>query len=68
MIEQLATFLGIVGAILIANDDKRGFYIWLLGNPLWIYHGVITQQYGLTLQFIVYTAITLFGIYKWRTK
>jgi hypothetical protein len=64
----IATGLSISGAILNAWKRVEGFYLWLIGNALWIWFGVVTHAPYIILLFSVYSLISLFGIYTWRKK
>ena len=66
--EYILTVLSIAGAILVAKKDHRGFYLWLISNPLWIIFDLIYKHYGQAFLFVVYTIITCYGIYEWKFK
>lgn len=68
MLEVVATTLSIIEAIFVARKDCRGFYFWLVANPLWVIFGILNQYYGQALLFTVYTFITGYGLFEWKNK
>ena len=60
------TFLSLLGAFLNARMDIRGFYIWIISNVGWIIINIYKEIYAGAALFIVYTAISAYGIYSWR--
>ena len=66
MMEQVATILGVLGAILNANKRKEGFYAWIAGNTLLVYINYTHKLYWLSVLFIIYIIICIWGLVKWR--
>lgn len=67
-VEYLAMALGIGGAILNACLMVEGFYLWVVGNILWIYLGVKGRMWGMVGMFAVYTCLSIWGIIYWGSK
>jgi len=65
MLTKIATILSVLGAILNANKQISGFYLWTISNILWIIYGYRSKQKYLTITFITYLIITLYGIWNW---
>jgi len=60
--------ISIIGAILNSKKDIRGFYFWIVANVAWV---IIDFMKGIPAQsilFIIYTGITIFGIYQWKKE
>lgn len=62
LIEWIATFIAITGALLNAFLLKQGFYLWIVSNSLWIFLGFKRKMYGLALTFLVFLIISIIGI------
>lgn len=64
MIEVLAVLLGIGGAIGVARNETRaaGFGAWVIGNFLWVQHGITTGDLWLAGLFLAYEATAIYGL------
>lgn len=63
MIEKLGTSLGIIGAVFVAlGKPLTANLIWVVSNPLLIYHNYKINQASQSRMFVVFTVISLFGI------
>lgn len=65
IMEWIATFLSILGAILNAFLIKEGFYIWGVSNLIWVFVGLKQKMYGMALTFTVYFFINIIGLIYW---
>jgi nicotinamide riboside transporter PnuC len=59
---------GLIGHLLIARQDKRGYWFWLLGNIAIIKISLIDGRYGMAVLFLVYTFISLQALRMWAKK
>ena len=64
-LELISAILGISGGILNVLKNKWGFALWVIGNTLWVIYGIVTKQYFLMLQYIVFVAIAIWGFKAW---
>jgi nicotinamide riboside transporter PnuC len=62
------TILSLIGVLLNTHEDRRCFYIWIVTNSCWaavdFYKGIYAQG----TMFILYLALSVWGLYKWRHK
>jgi len=68
LVEWVATFLSIIGAILNARRLKCGFYLWLAANGMWLTFSLRRGLYGASLMWFVYSCICVWGIICWTKK
>lgn len=62
---DVASYLGIVGAIMVSlNYPLIANIIWGITNPVLIYHMHKLEQYPQRNMFIVFTVVAWFGIYN----
>lgn len=62
-IDSIGTKLGIIGAIFVAfGEPLTANIIWLVSNPLLLYHNHKIGQSSQSRMFFVFTAISLFGV------
>lgn len=63
MIEVIAALLGIAGAIGITRDETRaaGFGAWVIGNFLWVWHGLVVGDWCLAGLFLIYELTAIYG-------
>lgn len=63
MIEKIGTSLGIVGAVLVAlGKPLSANLVWVVSNPLLIYHNFKIGQLSQSRMFVVFTIISVLGI------
>jgi len=67
-LEIISAVIGIIGGILNVYKNKWGFAIWVVGNILWMYYGIITKQYFFMAQYIVFASISIWGFKKWLSE
>ena len=48
--DWIAATFGIIGGLLIAYKNKNGFLLWIIGNLIWIYIGIILLKWGIIIQ------------------
>ena len=59
---------GVAGASLLALNTKNsgwGFVLFLVSNGFWTAFGIQTNAPGLITTQLVFTATSVFGIYRW---
>lgn len=59
---------GLVGHLLIARQDRRGYWFWIAGNLAIIKLSWIDGRYGMVGLFVVYTIISLNALRVWKKK
>lgn len=59
---------GLIGYTLLARKNKFGFLILVFAQPFYFYTSVIHKQWGLFITTILYTIISLYGVYNWLIK
>lgn len=60
--------MGIGGAILNALAKRCGFWLWIVGNGLWIIVGIKLENYGMIAQFSVFFILAVIGLRIWKKK
>lgn len=68
MIDITLTVLSVLGAILNCEGSIYGFYVWTIGNIMWIIYGFMTNQWPIVVVFTVYLITCIRGIYVWKQK
>jgi nicotinamide riboside transporter PnuC len=66
VIEWVATFLSIFGALLVSLKFFEGYYIWIVANILWMIFAFRYKHYGLLTLSISYFIINCIGIIRWQ--
>lgn len=56
---------GLLGQILVARRNPRGFVFWIMGNIVLIQNFFNLRQFGLAGLYGVYTMISLYSIIAW---
>jgi nicotinamide riboside transporter PnuC len=64
----IITILSLVGAIYNARGKIFSFYIWIIANLCWVAYDIYAKQYSQAVLFMVYTIISVYGIYNWRKQ
>lgn len=68
VLTSLLTILSLIGVVLNTHEDRRCFYIWIVTNSSWaavdFYKGIPAQG----VMFLLYLALSVYGLYKWRHK
>jgi hypothetical protein len=59
---------GLSGYILLAKKHKFGFLALVFAQPFYFYTAYIHKQWGLFLTTILYTIVSLYGVYNWLLK
>ena len=65
-VSWIITSVSVLGAVLNARKDIKGFYIWLGANTGWIAYNIVIGEYALAVLFVVYNVICVYGIRQWR--
>jgi len=66
LLGYVATFLSILGNLLIVYKKRIGFSIWLLSNVVWIYVDIGIGLYSQIIMMVLYAILNIVGWYKWR--
>lgn len=59
-------FTGIVGQILVAHRNLKGFYWWITCNIALLFVSVLNHMYGMAALYIFYTFMSFYSIWKWK--
>jgi hypothetical protein len=66
-----ATALGLAGAALVPSDSPTrqalGYAVWIVGNLLWVLHGIAAENPYLFVLFGLYMGLSVRGLYKKRS-
>jgi len=66
-----ATALGLAGAALVPSDlqtrQALGYAVWIVGNFLWVYHGIAVENPYIFVLFGLYMGLSVRGLYKKRS-
>ena len=63
----IATLLGIIGCIFVSyNKPIIANLVWIVGNPLMLYHNLKVGEVEQARMWVVYIFIATIGIYKSR--
>ena len=65
VIEWAATAFGAIGAILNAQLNIFGFYLFIVGDILWMSFAYKHRHWGLFVLNIVYLILNIYGISVW---
>lgn len=64
---SIATLLGVIGCIFVSyNKPVIANLVWLIGNPLMLYHNLQIGEIEQARMWVVYIFIATIGIYKSR--
>lgn len=59
---------GLAGHLLIARQDRRGYWFWIAGNMAIIKLSLGDGHYGMVGLFVLYTLISLNALRSWKKK
>lgn len=65
-LQIIAILTGLIGHWFVSNQDVRGYYYWIIGNLATIYLQFKVELYGMVILFVIYTALSIYGIVKWK--
>lgn len=64
---NIATLLGIIGCIFVSyNKPIIANLVWIVGNPMMLYHNLQVGEVEQARMWVVYIVIAAIGIYKSR--
>lgn len=64
-VAKIGVCSGILGAFLVALGlPLHANCVWLIGNPLLVYHNHKNHQKEQAFMFFIYTCIAIFGVYN----
>jgi hypothetical protein len=58
--------IALYGTYLNTNQDKRGFYFWILSNSAFTIINMNNEMWSQAFLFLVYTILAVRGLVKWR--
>lgn len=56
------------GAWLNAQQDRRGFYVWICTNLVWVVVDVSAGVYSQAALMMVYCGICVYGLVCWKRR
>ncbi len=65
IIEWAATVASIVGAVMNAQLNIWGFYVFMLGNCFWISFSIKHRHWGLLVTQLLFFVLNVYGVYVW---
>ena len=68
MIAWFTTILCLVGTILNVKRMRACFYLWAIGNILWLILDFKSGLYSRTLLDLVQLGFAIWGIFEWSEK
>jgi hypothetical protein len=69
--EWLGCITGVIGSALLASNttmSRWGFCWYLASNACWVAFAVSTAAWGLLTMQIVFTAVSIFGVFRWFVR
>lgn len=64
--QVLILLTGIVGQLLVAHQNRKGFYWFIACNIVSIIVAVATNLFGMALLYVFYTVMCVYSLYKWK--
>lgn len=64
----IITILALIGAYLISNHNKKGFYLWIISHSFFAILNFIQQDYAQAALFLAFFFISIFGILQWNKE
>jgi hypothetical protein len=67
-LEYVGSILGILGGFLVTSLQPRtrwwAFILWLISDVLWVTYAILTHQYGLMGQYLIFGGTSFLGWYR----
>ena len=60
-----ASGISVVGVLLNAYKNIWCWPVWCIGNSIWIYYNIATDQWPQVILWIAFTIANVFAWYKW---
>lgn len=67
-VTDILSALSITGAVLNVKKMRSGFAIWILTNGAWVLISVQRGNYSEAVMWATYLALSVWGLFDWRTK
>lgn len=67
ILQAFILITGIVGQILVAHQNRKGFYWFIACNIAAILVSVWSHLYGMALLYLFYAGMSIYSIEKWKT-
>ena len=65
----ICTAISVMGALCVShNKPVTANYLWSVSNIGFIVNTILIEEYCMTVTFVIFEAIALYGIYKNRCK
>lgn len=58
--------IALYGTYLNSNQNKKGFYFWIVSNIFFSLLNFFNGQYALCLLFFIYFVLAVRGLEKWK--
>lgn len=69
IVSLVALAFSLGGNVLINYQKRMGFMVWIISNLLWIAVNLLgTPNWSQIAMFIVYIALNVQGMLKWKSK
>ena len=68
IIEWMAASASIIGAIMNAQLNIYGFYIFIVGNALWAGFAIKHRHWGLLATNILFFILNIYGVLLWSAN
>lgn len=66
--DWIGAVFGILGSVVLAHNSrisKYGFVLYLVSNIAWIIYAMVTSQWAILAQTLMFAVISVYGIYRW---
>ncbi len=65
LLTWVLTAMSLVGVWYNIKKNVVCFYIWLVANAGWIYVDIKADLMGQAVLFVIYSVLSVYGIYAW---
>lgn len=66
--EYTAVMLNVVGSVLIARQDRRGYKVFIIGFPPSAAFAIYYRHWWLLTLYVYYLVVNCYGFYLWRRR
>ena len=66
IIAWIAVFIGLYGTYLNSNQNRRGFYFWIVSNIALAVVNLECGQMAQCVLFFIYTGLAVRGLARWK--
>jgi nicotinamide riboside transporter PnuC len=68
VLDIIAVIVSVIGTILNARKNIKGFYLWAIGNGMLVIYMGIKAEYSLTAFYLFMIAMNIYGIQQWKKQ